>query len=292
VPDTFTEHLNLTKPEDGLSTDTWGIKLNADLDALDDEFDPETGHNHAGLGAPIPPAGLAGVGATGVVIATSETAFTTRALTAADGVAILDGTGVGGNPTIGANISNLTVKAEAASADQIMLLDSVSGQLRRMTRNAFLAGVVGSVGGPDSATANALARFLGTTGQIIQNSPVTLSDAGVMAGAILGQHRIQSQSLGSVSGATALNWSLGSFIALTVGGAVAFSVSNPPASGHLGTLMLEITGGGNHDITWPASFRWPGGSAPALSTGTDIVFALTRDGGTTWRATRTMRNSS
>ncbi len=96
-----------------------------------------------------------------------------------------------------------------------------------------------------------------------------------------------TQNLGSISGATAINYSSGQHVIFTVSAATTLSFTNPPPAGQLGIIILEITNGGAHTITWPASVAWDGGTAPTLQTsGTDIITFITRDAGTTWRAVR------
>lgn len=62
---------------------------------------------------------------------------------------------------------------------------------------------------------------------------------------------------------------------------------NPPASGRMGrlTLFLVQDGVGSRTVTWPASVKWPAGTAPVLATDpgqTDVLTFMTVDGGTTW----------
>jgi hypothetical protein len=74
-----------------------------------------------------------------------------------------------------------------------------------------LLGGGGNVTGPGSATDEALARYDGTTGKLLQNSTVTISDAGVVAptandGGVLGAATL---GWGDLFGATGFTWNIG-----------------------------------------------------------------------------------
>lgn len=73
----------------------------------------------------------------------------------------------------------------------------------------------------------------------------------------------------------------GNFFTRTVNGNVTFTFSNPPASRAFAfTLEIVHTSG---TITWPASVRWPGNTAPTLTTGrTHLITFVTDNAGTTW----------
>ena len=97
----------------------------------------------------------------------------------------------------------------------------------------------------------------------------------------------------SVSGAKAIDLSTGQYHYGTISGDTTFSFSNVPATGAAIFLILELTNGGAHTITWPASVKWPHGSVPALTvSGVDVLTLFTRDGGTTWYAAESMTDLS
>jgi len=111
---------------------------------------------------------------------------------------------------------------------------------------------------------------------------------------VTGNTVIGSQSANAkldVSGSIAVNvvavpaldidCSQGTFFTKTISSASEFTFSNPPADRAYGfVLELTLTSG---TVTWPASVRWPGGTAPTLSTGkVQILIFITDNGGTTW----------
>lgn len=67
-----------------------------------------------------------------------------------------------------------------------------------------------------------------------------------------------------------------------------FTLSNPPASGTFGQMTIYVKqdgAGGAYTVTWPASVKWPGGTAPTITTSNDAIDQVTLttiDGGTTW----------
>lgn len=83
--------------------------------------------------------------------------------------------------------------------------------------------------------------------------------------------------------ASNVDLSAGMYFAKTMSGALTLTFSNPPASGHAQSFMLEITGDGN-TITWPASVIWDSGVEPAdpVSSAVDVYGFLTVDAGTTY----------
>ena len=64
------------------------------------------------------------------------------------------------------------------------------------------------------------------------------------------------------------------------------TLSNPPATGKYGQIRIQFVQDTTaRAVTWPASVKWPGGTAPTISTGSgaiDVVILETDDGGTTW----------
>ena len=105
-------------------------------------------------------------------------------------------------------------------------------------------------------------------------------------------YSLSHNSLNNVSGSTTVNLELGNYASATAVGAVTWTFANPPTGARAGSLILELTNGGAYTQYWPASVRWPSGSAPTLtSSGVDVLVFITDDAGSNWRAAITMADS-
>ena len=81
--------------------------------------------------------------------------------------------------------------------------------------------------------------------------------------------------------------SSGGSFSLVLSGNTTFTFANAPTTGASGfsVAITQDAGGSGFTVTWPASVRWPGGSAPdltATANKSDAFVFSTSDGGTTY----------
>ena len=90
------------------------------------------------------------------------------------------------------------------------------------------------------------------------------------------------------SGTLVLNLETSNIFTVSLNAAITtLTISNPPASGSGGSFTLIFTADGTaRAVTWPASIKWAGGTAPTITSTSGKVdsFAFfTSDGGTNWQ---------
>ena len=108
--------------------------------------------------------------------------------------------------------------------------------------------------------------------------------------ALLLDYAVKNNSVSSAAGVLTLDLTTGnSFVTTLTENITTVTISNPPATGNYGQFVWKIIqdgAGGAFTVTFPASFIWPGGTAPVITTSNgaiDEVTARTIDAGTEWR---------
>jgi hypothetical protein len=158
---------------------------------------------------------------------------------------------------------------------------------------------------PINVTGNAATVTTVTSGQITSglgytpvsksgdtvNGELNLQDNNLKRATII-DYSLAHNALGSVSGGVTVNMELGNYASATAVGALTWTFANPPTGARAGSIILELTNGGAYTQYWPASVRWPAGSAPSLAAaGVDVLVFITDDGGSNWRGAISMGDS-
>jgi len=101
-------------------------------------------------------------------------------------------------------------------------------------------------------------------------------------------YAITHNSVSSSGGTLTLDYSTGqSFVCTLTENVTTVTVSNPPASGKYGEIIVKLIQDASsaYTVTWASAYTFPGGVDHTMSTtlsAVDIVTLRTIDGGTTW----------
>lgn len=184
MADTTTTNLGLTKPEVGASTDTWGTKLNADLDTIDGLFSAsgDLAVAHGGTGASTAANARTNLG---LVIGTDVQAYD-AGLADIAGLAVTDGNVIVGDGTNWVAESGATARASLGLAigtdvqayDADTAKTDVAQSFTAAQRGAITALTDGSTITPDFAVANNFSVTLGGNRTLANPSNIVAGQSG------------------------------------------------------------------------------------------------------------------
>ena len=197
--------------------------------------------------------GLTGGGSSGSV--TLNVGAGTGVTVSADTVSIGQAVGTGNSPSF----AGLNINGNINAVDDIYLADQIIHEGDTDTYMQF----------------HAANQWRVVTGGVER---LEVNDSNVTVNSAL------KEDYDALSGTTpTIDVDAGGGFSLTTSGNTTFTFSSFTSGVSCG-FVLQLTAGGTHTITWPASVDWAGGTAPdaPASGATNIYVFWSRDGGTTW----------
>lgn len=190
--------------------------------------------------------------------------------------------------------------ASPSAADDIARKDNVDAVQTNLTNHAAVAGSTSTVGHVQLGTGASQAAagnhshdgVYATAAQGTLAANAMPKAGGTFTGAVNYGRQVESQpqikdysetlvTNAAATGAVTVNIANGNVINLTLTGAVTLTFSNPAPSGQACSFTLKINMPASlYAITWPASVKWDGDTAPTFNVSkTAYITFATVDGG-------------
>ena len=117
-----------------------------------------------------------------------------------------------------------------------------------------------------------------------------ITQVGTIHTPVLKDYSLTSSTPTSSSGAITFSYANGNAFQVTLTESItSITLSTPPPSGEYGEIVIKFVQDSTGSWTvggWPSSVKWPGGTAPTITTtattGTDLITLKTWDGGPNW----------